>query len=251
MTAARKRRPAPRDAFRGGRLIRRRETRPSSTSRHASASISGAVARGQRAAVHLQQPAALGELSRERRALEHRLRALRVRDDRLQTLRLHPLADRDQQLLRAGERDLDQDGIRALERVAAQVLLEQRRRGVSSNPSRSSSPACSAMSAKFARTAARAPRVSVRCGQTCGVAIEDRRPVRGGLDGRDRGPRRRAALRRHPKARHASGRRRRSPYREGTPRAVLSTRRGRARGPARPAGALEARVTRAGAPARG
>src|SRR2546423_1588906 len=75
--------------------------------------------------VHLQRPAALRELGRERRSREDRLRPLRVGHERRQPRRLGVLAEREQEVGRPCERHLHQDDVEPLHGVAARIDVEQ------------------------------------------------------------------------------------------------------------------------------
>ena len=127
--------------------------------------------------VHLQGPAAAGQLLRHSRIVQDGLGALRVSDDGPKPAGLDVLPHSEENLWPAGERDLDEHATSAVELVAGHVLAQSRGCGVNSNPSRNSRPACGCISPYALRMATsrsaseRQVRPDVRCPK------EDRRTV--------------------------------------------------------------------------
>ena len=80
----------------------------------------------QRRCVHLHRPASSRELLRDRRIVEHGFRALRVRDHRAKTGRLHVLGECEENVRRPAERHLHQDAVGPPEDVPVRVLIQQR-----------------------------------------------------------------------------------------------------------------------------
>ena len=79
--------------------------------------------------VHLQEPAALGELDRTAGIVDHGLRPLRMCDHRGEAGRLDLLGDPDGERQGPGEGKLHQHRRKVAQAVAGQIVLEERRHG--------------------------------------------------------------------------------------------------------------------------
>src|SRR5436190_22318913 len=86
-----------------------------------------AVVSEQARRVHLERPATFGQLLGETRIGQHRFCPLGMRDDRRQAGSLDPLADLDEELRGADERNLDEYELGALEDEPPRVVAEQGR----------------------------------------------------------------------------------------------------------------------------